>query len=1283
MTDPKAALVALQNKYGPAPGKSLPQSAAADSTSQSASLPAPLAKGSQGGGGTYGGKVTGSAEGAKNALAALKEKYTMPSSPAATGDVMAREARKQGATAAKAARPARTRADVSKDIDALNKERQQLSWESMQLGMLDPDDPQFQAKLKQAEAISARANGIAGKLEALEEEDEALRKLEPGYGQNIFQRLWGGIKGGALNALATTTDAARTGAEAFVAGNAGDSYARYAQYAEWARQEYEKEVAKHGADTERARWLRQEWEKAIEKGGHALDDFDHSADNETVQRMANTADRLAAQSQAATEYAKSGATKASKFGVDLVAQGVQMVPDAAANAVAPGSGLALMGVRSFGAGTQKARQAGADLAQQMGYGAASASVEVLTEKMFDGLAGIYGKGFADGVVEGIVDKLAKGRLGPQAVKLISGMSEEAIEELVAGMVDPMLENLYDPQPFFTRYKDPETYAEIGYGMLIGGLMGGIGTGGKLLVNNGINAMTNRASAANITSPSVENETAASGKETTAVNDNPAQHTAVEQRVIEEYKASLDQDLVDFVENARENKGGNSGRYEFKPVSDRAAADIKSLTGVDTTGFKTVMEQRAAEHILKRHGSSGKANQTMNDVNDIGRMQYVIDNYDSMEPGGKATSYTTIKKNGKPGTADTVKYVKAVDGTYYVCEAVPNTKAKTTFIVSAYLENRNADTTHPVLAENSPTSTAETADAYMSANMTIPQPAQKSKRQNQGPNLRQPTLEEYVRQIYGDAGSWARGINMDAWQERMRMFYGEESTAEAEAGQIGLVRDSYVESTMDSGTAERIDQVAKALGLNVRFVDRVAGGMANSSIRGNQVLIEKGNPNPLNFLFGHEITHRMQELAPAQYQRFKELVANEADTRQDARETADNYRQKGLELTDAGAMDEAVSDYAGRMMEDGRLLDDFIRRHSGERTLLETLRDAFRALLEKLRGGERRQAQLAVDRLNRALDTAAANAQNNTATLESGRERYSISTRLGDDLQAVRNGTFQAQKNEVYIGESSNFLTDTIGAEKLTVTMPANKAYSAMVTEAEAKADGRYQQDMNYHGLGAEGLRQALEASEHPLAAFAAVPEKGDKRTNRIVLVTDRQKNGENIAVIQVLGTQGTLRGKNIMANKVITTYDRSALTSDIAQAAVDGRLLHLDKKRSQALLAGRPGSNSLGAIREADFQANIQRFWDAVKWAKNGSQSYTAEGQAENETELGRKLREAMAQAGAQRELALAKSRLQSQYEAALTQARASGNADLANALYKELVRIQKLERGRKAGRTH
>ena len=176
-------------------------------------------------------------------------------------------------------------------------------------------------------------------------------------------------------------------------------------------------------------------------------------------------------------------------------------------------------------------------------------------------------------------------------------------------------------------------------------------------------------------------------ESTAVNDDPAQHTAAEQQVIEAYKDAVDGDLVSFVENSVANRGENKGRYYLNEVSERAAADIQALTGVDVRGFRTAMEQRMAEHIYKEHGPNGTTDQSMADLNDIGRIQYVLDNYDSISHGGRAPSYTTVKPNGKTGTAQTVRYEKAVNGTFYVVEAVPDTNAKTAFIVSAYMTKK--------------------------------------------------------------------------------------------------------------------------------------------------------------------------------------------------------------------------------------------------------------------------------------------------------------------------------------------------------------------------------------------------------------------------------------------------------------------------------------------------------------------------------------------------------------------------------------------------------------------
>lgn len=174
------------------------------------------------------------------------------------------------------------------------------------------------------------------------------------------------------------------------------------------------------------------------------------------------------------------------------------------------------------------------------------------------------------------------------------------------------------------------------------------------------------------------------EESTSVNTDPAEHTPQEQAVIEEYQNAVDENLVEYVQAVKDNPGRRMPRYPLKDVSDRAAAEIQRLTGVDVSGNKTLIEARTVEHILKRHGENGKANQSMRDVNDIGRIQYVIDNYDTVEHGGTTGAYRYQDENGKQVHSQTVLIKKKVNGTYFVVEAVPDTKKKTLYVVSAFM-----------------------------------------------------------------------------------------------------------------------------------------------------------------------------------------------------------------------------------------------------------------------------------------------------------------------------------------------------------------------------------------------------------------------------------------------------------------------------------------------------------------------------------------------------------------------------------------------------------------------
>ena len=211
---------------------------------------------------------------------------------------------------------------------------------------------------------------------------------------------------------------------------------------------------------------------------------------------------------------------------------------------------------------------------------------------------------------------------------------------------------------------------------------------------------------------------------------------------------------------------------------------------------------------------------------------------------------------------------------------------------------------------------------------------------------------------------------------------------------GLDYSDYVKAAVRDGemtteTAQQIDTVAKQLGVRVRFADEVAGGTANAELSGNEVLIEKHNSNPVMFLLGHELTHRIQETAPEQYQKFREAIMDEI--RPQAQTVMENYAQRGYEITEAAALDEAAADYAGRMIDDGEVLDDFIEKHRDDRTLLQKIIDAIRSFIRKLTGAERKKAKTAEGKLLAAMDAAAENVKksNGLSGTSSGETRYVI------------------------------------------------------------------------------------------------------------------------------------------------------------------------------------------------------------------------------------------------------------------------------------------------------
>ncbi len=188
-----------------------------------------------------------------------------------------------------------------------------------------------------------------------------------------------------------------------------------------------------------------------------------------------------------------------------------------------------------------------------------------------------------------------------------------------------------------------------------------------------------------------------------VNTDTTGKTEKQIRVMEEFKNAVEPEVIEFVKEAENNPSDRWKKKDMGTVSERAANDIKNATGVDVSNFRHSMDVDFVSHVEKRHGKSGIQDHSMANVNDIARIGYVLENYDSITKGNLSPKY----KNNDGSYAQTIVYEKAVDGSFYVVEAVPDSKAKKLRLITAYISKKtpSAQVAH---ANKSRESTPETS-----------------------------------------------------------------------------------------------------------------------------------------------------------------------------------------------------------------------------------------------------------------------------------------------------------------------------------------------------------------------------------------------------------------------------------------------------------------------------------------------------------------------------------------------------------------------------------------------
>lgn len=207
---------------------------------------------------------------------------------------------------------------------------------------------------------------------------------------------------------------------------------------------------------------------------------------------------------------------------------------------------------------------------------------------------------------------------------------------------------------------------------------------------------------------------------------------------------------------------------------------------------------------------------------------------------------------------------------------------------------------------------------------------------------------------------------------------------------GLLQDEYTD-TLDRRDMTVLDAAARQLGVTVSFAGEINHGLAEGQITGRAITLQRDAESPLRQLYGHEISHRIRDLAPKEFDRFVQAVkAADPDFSGKVSEMLALGRRADEQYSEASAIEDVAADYAGRLMEQPQTLETFIAKNQHNPTLLQRLGQIFRELAQKLKGKltgqQRTQAEKAAAALEKAY-AAAVKAERKSAEDEGA--RYSL------------------------------------------------------------------------------------------------------------------------------------------------------------------------------------------------------------------------------------------------------------------------------------------------------
>lgn len=192
-------------------------------------------------------------------------------------------------------------------------------------------------------------------------------------------------------------------------------------------------------------------------------------------------------------------------------------------------------------------------------------------------------------------------------------------------------------------------------------------------------------------------------------------------------------------------------------------------------------------------------------------------------------------------------------------------------------------------------------------------------------------------------------------------------------EAGFVQSEH-SASLPKETVRFYDSLARAAGVKIQMAEATGKGGANGWYSNGIIHIANDAENPGTVVAKHEITHRMQEMAPEAYRKYRDyamsaLTERDGSTASIVEQYKSRYAEAGVNLSTEQAMDEIAADFTEALTVDPARFETLAKENrSVARKLLDAVRDFIRKVKSLFKGNKTAKNQATANAYGVSIDT---------------------------------------------------------------------------------------------------------------------------------------------------------------------------------------------------------------------------------------------------------------------------------------------------------------------------